>query len=384
MSFEAMNYPGWFKRSIKVLKLGIAKQERLDGYYKAAAPIVHEYFSEWAKEDSVPLFHSFSSLILAINLAFWLGDDFRHKYGAEIIPMMARYESDLLKPILRVLPFSLWGWSGPGSRTFKSQDRFNEIIIAETKERLANPEKYANRTDYLNYLLGHFGGEFQACYGQHIMSLLFAGLANAAMTTPWMFLHARHRPGTIERWREEVLAQDNASNNQTNLSYEQASFQRPFLEASMRETARLYTNAILMRFTTKEFSVAGHTLPSNTIVACSPLATQRDESLFPDPTTWDPTRFLKDDSYASWFQRAEFIQFGIGQHACPGERIAKMVILDIVMGTWLRGYDIEVVSGLKEGVGIGGVGIEASWSENLGTPAVRGEDVRIRVKRRSD
>ena len=61
-----------------------------------------------------------------------------------------------------------------------------------------------------------------------------------------------------------------------------------------------------------------------------------------------------------------------------------MVILDIVMGTWLRGYDIEVVSGLKEGVGIGGVGIEASWSENLGTPAVRGEDVRIRVKRRSD
>ena len=61
------------------------------------------------------------------------------------------------------------------------------------------------------------------------------------------------------------------------------------------------------------------------------------------------------------------------------------MILDIVMGTWLRGYDVEVVSGLKEGVGIGGVGIEASWSEkNIGTPAVRGEDVRIRVKRRLD
>jgi sterol 14-demethylase len=369
---------------MKTLRVGVLRQERIDDYLKAAVPVVEEYFEQWSKDDSVPLFRSFSHLALAISLTIFLGDDFRRKYGDEVIPMMAHYERDVQDPMLRILPFRLWGWCSAGRRTFKAQNRFDELMVAEMKERLANPEKYAERSDYFNAVLEEFGDKFEACYGQHLISVVFAAHANVGMTTPWMFLHARRTPGALEHWRSEVLAQCNDDDPLETLTTEHASVQRPYLEASIRETARLYTNTLILRLTTKPTQIAGHSLPAWTLVACSPLTSQRDESVFPDATTWNPERFIKDGAYASWFQRGEFIQFGMGMHACPGEKLAKMTILDAVIGTWMRKYEMEVVGGLKEGeVGIGGVGVEAAWTEeNLGTPSVRGEDVRVRVKLR--
>lgn len=41
------------------------------------------------------------------------------------------------------------------------------------------------------------------------------------------------------------------------------------------------------------------------------------------------------------------------------------------MGILLKKYDFEVVSGLKDGVGISNVGIEADWNmEPVGTPCL--------------
>ena len=51
----------------------------------------------------------------------------------------------------------------------------------------------------------------------------------------------------------------------------------------------------------------------------------------------------------------------------------------------MTNYDVEVVSGLEEGKrGIDGVGADATWTEeNFGTPTVRGNDIRVRIERRS-
>ena len=64
--------------------------------------------------------------------------------------------------------------------------------------------------------------------------------------------------------------------------------------------------------------------------------------------------------------------------------MARMIIFDFILKTWLQNYDVDVVSGVREGEkGIGGVGVEGAWTEeNFGTPNVRGEDVMISVRRR--
>lgn len=82
------------------------------------------------------------------------------------------------------------------------------------------------------------------------------------------------------------------------------------------------------------------------------------------------------------------MQFGKGQHVCLGEKMGRMMVMDILWETLLGdaqypGYDVEIVSGVREGVGVDGVGVEAAWAEeNLGTPFEKGDPVMVRFHRR--
>lgn len=90
------------------------------------------------------------------------------------------------------------------------------------------------------------------------------------------------------------------------------------------------------------------------------------------------------NAHARWFQRAEFVQFGLGVHSCAGEKLARLIIFDMVLRSWMEDYELEATEGLEEDEkGIDGVGAEAAWTEeNFGTPSVRGADPLISVKKR--
>jgi len=81
------------------------------------------------------------------------------------------------------------------------------------------------------------------------------------------------------------------------------------------------------------------------------------------------------------------IQFGKGQHICLGEKLGRTMFIDILWEVLLGndtepGFDFEIVSGIREGVGLDNVGVEAAWTEeNLGTPFEKGEPVMVRFRR---
>jgi len=349
------------------------KQACLDDYKITCTTLAEEYFVKWSAEDSVPLFQSMSSMVISFMIAILMGEDFLGKHGEELVPMMAQFERDLQDPALRALPWSLWGYSRAGAALQRTDKRFCKLVDVELKAALANPESLTTRTDYFASLISQLGDRFSDVYGTHIMSVVFGGHANMAMTIPWLFLHARRSQGALERIRNEAVLRPNA--------------QKPFLEACLRETGRLYTNTTVMRVAQKKNTKIGkHIVPKGTLVVVSPAATQRaEEDWGLDAGCWKPERFLKKGSYTGWFQKAEFVQFGLGQHACPGEKMARMLIFDVVLRIWMEKYNIEVVGGLDEGnKGVDGVGAEGSWTEeNFGTPGVRGEDVQVRVRKRT-
>ncbi|TDL19811.1 cytochrome P450 [Rickenella mellea] len=367
---HSLDYLDWPDKSLKSVKLGFLKQDRIIAHGSDTVGLADEYFAKWSKQGDVPLFHSISYLVTAHLFVIMLGEDFYHKHGQELIPAMSQFERDLQHPLLRLLPGALWGWCSAGSRILKSDKRFDQLVRAEVADIYSNPDKHRGRTDYLYFTSQLNGLNYIPVYGNHVMSMIFGGHANAAMSIPWMFLHARRVPGAIELWREEVGLGHDAK--------------KPFLDACFRETARLYTNVSMMRRTKSAVTVAGFDLAPGTMVACSPLASQRNSSVFEKPTSWKPERFLANGAYAEWFQKTEFVHFGLGQHACPGEKLARLLIFDSILKTWLEKYDVEVVGGLEEGTkGIDGVGAEAAWTEeNFGTPAVRGKDVRVKITKR--
>lgn len=379
----AMMDPDWAPPSTKAARAYIMKQSSLDVY--RYINVVDEHFEEWAAKGVIPLFKSASYLIISVLIMLFLGEDFYHAHGAELVPLMSQFERDLQSPILRVTPNFLWRFTPPGKRLFATLAKFQNYISTEVAKRLAHPDEHVGKGDYLAFILENFGDRFERYYGLHFMTLVFGGHANAAMTIPWLFLHARRTPGALERIREEALL----------LPEER----KPFIEACIRETGRLYTNTTVMRRTRVPVSVAGHVVPAGTLVAASPVGTQRADldgdssagGIFKNAGKWDPMRFLESreiggmcDPYATWFQRAEFVHFGLGMHACPGEKLARVMIIDMVLRTWMQKYEVEVVSGLEEGVkGVDGVGAEGAWTEeNFGTPSVRGVDPLVSVKRR--
>ncbi|MEV4020752.1 cytochrome P450 [Nonomuraea angiospora] len=69
----------------------------------------------------------------------------------------------------------------------------------------------------------------------------------------------------------------------------------------------------LVRTTTTDVQIAGHTIPAGSIVAPSPLAANRDRALLDDPDTLDITRGA-----------AGHVAFGHGVHHCLGAPLARM------------------------------------------------------------
>lgn len=169
---------------------------------------------------------------------------------------------------------------------------------------------------------------------------------------------------------------------------------RDLLDAVFRETGRIYNNLILLRRLTSPQVILGKSLPTGQFIACSPVATARDPTVFPEADKFRPQRWMSGPALdelrlKNMTRLGAFTQFGKGQHACLGEKMGRMMVLDILWGTILGngehlGFDVELVSGIKEGVGIDNVGVEAAWAEeNLGTPFEKGGPVMVRFKRRT-
>jgi sterol 14-demethylase len=212
-----------------------------------------------------------------------------------------------------------------------------------------------------------------AVFPLHVLTMMNGGHANQTNTFTWSLVHVIRSPQRLAALRSAKTPD--------------------LLEATLRETGRLYTNLIALRRVTVPQEVMGHQVLKGTFLAISPLVTARDPTLFTDPDSFRPERWLTptdtlDEGAIKTAQRTGASnQFGKGQHYCLGEKLAKMLITmywEIVLGDEEHaGYDFETVGELKDGRGIDGIGVEAAWAEeNLGTPFERGESLMVRVYER--
>src|SRR6266496_5460068 len=142
-------------------------------------------------------------------------------------------------------------------------------------------------------------------YSIHMLTLLNDRHTNQTTTFVWSLLHAL-RTSLLSTLRQQKS--------------------KDLLEATIRETGRLYTNYLLLRKITVTQNIMGHRVPKGTVVACSPLVTARDPNLFPDPDKFQPERWLigseLDENHIKRVHRSGASnQFGKGQHACKGEKL---------------------------------------------------------------
>jgi len=86
--------------------------------------------------------------------------------------------------------------------------------------------------------------------------------------------------------------------------------------------------------------VFGQWVPGNTSVSMSSYVAHRDESVFPDPETFRPERWLGEDDKKL---QPYFITFSAGARGCIGRNISYLE-QTMIIATVINRYDFEFIS----------------------------------------
>jgi sterol 14-demethylase len=169
------------------------------------------------------------------------------------------------------------------------------------------------------------------------ISMMFAGHHTSSGTAAWALIELMRHPEV----RKDVVAElDDLYADGSEISF-QALRSIPRLEAVLKETLRLHPPLIiLMRVAQEEIELAGHTIPSGTTVAASPLVSNRLGEDFPEPQLFDPGRYL-DPRQEDLQNRWTWIPFGAGKHRCVGNAFAMMQ-LKAIFSVILRDFEFEM------------------------------------------
>ncbi|KAF2730228.1 cytochrome P450 76C3 [Polyplosphaeria fusca] len=168
----------------------------------------------------------------------------------------------------------------------------------------------------------------------------------------------------------------------------------PYIRAIVKETMRIrpVTNMGTPHYTTAPVSYNGMHIPANSVVAIQQYAIHYNPSLFPDPETFNPDRYLvfpeKSGVYAAGpAKERDHWNFGAGRRICSGLHLAENSMF-IVLSKLLWAFDI--LPPLDEGGREKGVDLSDGAFMDGGNTVprpfgcrwvVRGEEVRRAVER---
>lgn len=111
------------------------------------------------------------------------------------------------------------------------------------------------------------------------------------------------------------------------------------LRAAFLETVRLNPpGSAVLRFADRDFEFAGHSIRKDDELLVVIASDHLDESLFPNPTTFDPTRFLGPG--AAELKR-HVLPFGSGAHRCTGAALGELIAVEMV-SNWVNRFDLRV------------------------------------------
>ncbi|KAK7442488.1 hypothetical protein VKT23_016086 [Stygiomarasmius scandens] len=78
----------------------------------------------------------------------------------------------------------------------------------------------------------------------------------------------------------------------------------------------------LAHYTTEDDYYKGYFIPKNSVVIGNAWAILHDKILYPDPDTFNPSRWLTSDGKINTDMKAPLSTFGFGRRACPGMHMA--------------------------------------------------------------
>ncbi|XP_031223850.1 sterol 26-hydroxylase, mitochondrial isoform X1 [Mastomys coucha] len=247
------------------------------------------------------------------------------------------------RPLLPFWKRYLNGWDN----IFSFGKKLIDQKVQELKAQLlvAGPEEI-RVSGYLHFLLSNELLSPQETIAT-FPELLLAGVDTTSNTLTWALYHLSKSPEIQEALHKEVTGVVPFRKVPQHKDFAHM----PLLKAVIKETLRLYpvvpTNSRII--TEKETEINGFLFPKNTQFVLCHYVVSRDPSVFPEPESFQPHRWLrKRETDNSGIQHPfGSVPFGYGVRSCLGRRIAELE-MQLILSRLIQKYEVVLAPGMGE------------------------------------
>lgn len=332
----------FFQRGIMLLDFDEHREHRrimqqaftrtaLDGYLALMRPGIARTTAHWESAQRFPFYTAVKDLLLQQAAEVFVGA----ALGAESAQLCADFHDTVRggQAIIRAdVPGGTW------ARGLRARERLERYFGEQLPRR-----RVGDGTDLFSMLCRTRSDDGQsfsdADIVNHMIFLLMAAHDTSAIAISMLVYELGRNTGWQDALREEALSADDDPVLEGLQHY-------PLLDAAFKEILRMYAPAgTLFRQTIKDTVVAGHYIPRQSQVAINVYASMRLADWWPEPDTFDPSRFT-DGADAAPVNRYAFAPFGGGVHKCIGQQFADMSV-KAIMVQLLRQFDWRVRSGYR-------------------------------------
>lgn len=243
--------------------------------------------------------------------------------------------SDLF-PVLA--PFDLQNLRKKSKELYLRFSTMFEAIIEERRERKMSSDNASGKEDFLDTLISN--GSSNEHINVLLLELLVAGSDTSTSAIEWAMAELLRNPQCMKKAQAELASEINQD-----LIQESDLPRLKFLHACLKESMRLHPPGplLLPHRAVNSCKVMGYTIPKNSQVLVNAYAIGRDPKSWKDPLDYKPERFLTSNMDFRG-SNIEFIPFGAGRRACPGQPMATKHV-PLVLASLLHFFDWSLPTG---------------------------------------
>jgi cytochrome P450 len=309
-------------------------KERITAYADIMRDRAERAVSAWRDGDEIDVSHAMTRLTLEIAGATLFGADLAaetEEIGAALTEAFEIFRYSTL-PYMELL--DSFGFLPMNRRFAAARERLDRTIYRIIAERRA---RRVDREDLLSMLLnardteGDGSAMTDLQLRDEALTILLAGHETTANALSWTFYLLAQHPDVEARLRAELEA-DVGDRAVTAADASRLGYTRAVLAESMRLYPPAWT---LGRKPLEDIALGGFRVRRHSLVLLSQWVVHRDERWWPDPTRFDPDRWVSDPPTAR--PRLAYFPFGAGTRVCIGEAFAWMegvIVLATIAQRW--------------------------------------------------
>jgi cytochrome P450 len=242
-----------------------------------------------------------------------------------------------LKSFLPSADTIVWLFGNKKWRQLRADCDDMDITAREALDRWTNNEESRHERDVLSMLKAMDSAEDpkKRIPNDHIpaymVEMLAAGSSTTSHTAAFTCWLLTRYPDVQKQLQDEIKQ---AFPDQHNIDLKQT-MDLPVLDACIRETMRMFPMipGPLERYLGKNIVVDGKKVPPGVIASTAAYNQGRLDDVFPEPTKWNPSRWLEADER----MKLNWTPFGYGSRSCPGANLA-MTELKYMIGAIFRQF----------------------------------------------